>query len=223
MSATTITPRQQSFVRSLLEERLEVLGIDDLDKYIAEKGINKLTASSASAVIDKLKSIPAPRNPAHSHLPEGRVIVNRYSKPCALCGTVVDSGTGFAVQEGYNWKTYHAKGECLENAEELEIIERGYYAIPSITGNNDLDFFYVHVKNNRKEILRVLGGHSPTRMTNGETNKVAQVLLGLSPEELREAQALYGRELGVCGRCGRTLTDEASRAEGLGSECARKN
>jgi uncharacterized protein DUF6011 len=32
----------------------------------------------------------------------------------------------------------------------------------------------------------------------------------------------YGQELGECGHCGRTLTDEASRAAGIGPVCASK-
>jgi hypothetical protein len=38
-----------------------------------------------------------------------------------------------------------------------------------------------------------------------------------------EAAALrYGREIGRCCRCNRTLTDEASRAAGIGPDCANK-
>jgi hypothetical protein len=222
MSATTITPKQQSFVRSLLQERLSVLGIDDIDKYIEEKGINKLTAKSASEIIDKLKSIPAPRNPEHAHLPEGRVIVNKFAKECALCNRKVDTGAGFAVQANYGWRTYHAKGDCLYEADALETVDRGYYAIPSLTGNNDLDFFFVHLKNGKKEVLRVLGGQAPFRVSDAETKRIVEALVSLSTDELTEAQARYGRELGVCGKCGRHLTDEASRARGLGSECAKK-
>lgn len=32
----------------------------------------------------------------------------------------------------------------------------------------------------------------------------------------------YGRTIGACGRCGRTLTDESSRAAGIGPECAKR-
>lgn len=32
----------------------------------------------------------------------------------------------------------------------------------------------------------------------------------------------YGREIGVCGVCGRTLTDETSRAAGIGPVCASR-
>lgn len=39
---------------------------------------------------------------------------------------------------------------------------------------------------------------------------------GTMPAMLR-----YGRELGVCGHCGRSLTDEDSRARGIGPVCAK--
>ena len=38
----------------------------------------------------------------------------------------------------------------------------------------------------------------------------------------KAAAIRYGRELGVCGCCGRTLTDGASRAAGIGPVCAAK-
>jgi len=38
----------------------------------------------------------------------------------------------------------------------------------------------------------------------------------------KAAMLLYGRELGSCGHCGRTLTDEASREAGIGPVCATK-
>jgi hypothetical protein len=38
----------------------------------------------------------------------------------------------------------------------------------------------------------------------------------------REAMLRYGRELGACGHCGRTLTDEESRAYGIGPICRQK-
>ena len=37
-----------------------------------------------------------------------------------------------------------------------------------------------------------------------------------------EATALYGQEIGRCGRCNRHLTDEESRRVGLGPECRRR-
>lgn len=37
-----------------------------------------------------------------------------------------------------------------------------------------------------------------------------------------EAMVRYGHELGRCGNCGRTLTDETSRAAGIGPDCAAR-
>lgn len=40
--------------------------------------------------------------------------------------------------------------------------------------------------------------------------------------DVREASIRYGREIGSCGVCGRTLTDPESRAAGIGPVCAGK-
>jgi hypothetical protein len=49
-----------------------------------------------------------------------------------------------------------------------------------------------------------------------------RAVLTLIAADPTEAMVRYGRELGVCGHCGRTLTDEASRAAGIGPICASK-
>src|SRR5262245_31189413 len=41
-------------------------------------------------------------------------------------------------------------------------------------------------------------------------------------ENPQAAAELYGKELGVCGICGRTLTNEVSRARGIGPICAEE-
>lgn len=41
-------------------------------------------------------------------------------------------------------------------------------------------------------------------------------------EDAQGAMALYGHEIGSCGKCGRTLTDEDSRARGIGPVCIQK-
>lgn len=43
--------------------------------------------------------------------------------------------------------------------------------------------------------------------------------LSRSPEEHLRA---FGRKLGVCGRCGLALTDDESRAAGIGPVCVNK-
>jgi len=47
-------------------------------------------------------------------------------------------------------------------------------------------------------------------------------ILAAIAEDVLGAEQLYGRELGRCSRCGRTLTDETSRAYGIGPDCRNK-
>lgn len=47
-------------------------------------------------------------------------------------------------------------------------------------------------------------------------------ILGLIAQDTLAAERLYGMELGRCSRCGRTLTDETSRAYGIGPDCRNK-
>jgi hypothetical protein len=47
-------------------------------------------------------------------------------------------------------------------------------------------------------------------------------LLSEIAKDPKAAMILYGTELGACGHCGRTLTDEDSRARGIGPICAAK-
>lgn len=53
----------------------------------------------------------------------------------------------------------------------------------------------------------------------GDTARQVLELIAKDPEA---ASKLYGREIGACGVCGRTLTDEESRANGIGPICAEK-
>jgi hypothetical protein len=50
---------------------------------------------------------------------------------------------------------------------------------------------------------------------------LAWILAGILADP-RAAETLYGTELGKCCRCNRTLTDETSRALGIGPECRSK-
>lgn len=53
--------------------------------------------------------------------------------------------------------------------------------------------------------------------------RIRSILNAISEVGEHAAMVRYGHELGVCGRCGRTLTDEASRAAGIGPVCAGKD
>ena len=48
------------------------------------------------------------------------------------------------------------------------------------------------------------------------------LLAKIEADGVQAACIRYGHELGECGRCGRTLTDQASREAGIGPVCAGK-
>lgn len=50
----------------------------------------------------------------------------------------------------------------------------------------------------------------------------AEILRNIFDAGVKESMILFGKELGKCGHCGRTLTDENSRAAGIGPICAEK-
>ena len=49
--------------------------------------------------------------------------------------------------------------------------------------------------------------------------RATQVLAAIAADP-QAAMLRYGQEIGACGHCGRKLTDEASRARGIGPVCA---
>lgn len=53
--------------------------------------------------------------------------------------------------------------------------------------------------------------------------KTADALLGkIAADGVQDAMLRYGREIGSCGHCGRTLTNEESRQAGIGPVCRGK-
>lgn len=236
---STITPKQQNFLRSLLIERAPSLEIDEagVDSLIKEFNLDRLTAKSASFCIDHVKKIKVLRLDS-AHLPSDaeRVIANNYAKPCALCGNTVPKSEGFAVLVNGEWSTYHKEGECpaSEGApapvrslnDILKDVRDGYFAITS-KGTNDLVFYRVATnkgfhnpsKKGERYVQLIVGGHANETLTGKRAQASANRLAELSPLEQHEAQATYGKEIGVCGKCGKHLTDEVSRAYGMGATC----
>lgn len=234
-----ITPKQQSFIKSLLVERASTLGLTEegVDEYIVEQRLNELSSKSASLVISEIKKIKVKRA-GSDHLPADaeRVIPNRFANPCALCGHEVAIGAGHAVLLQGRWSTYHKQGECSSepiakpvSAQTLYAdVEDGFYALES-TGTNDLVFYAIKTNKGyyneslkgQRTIYLVVGGHADERLRGEREVNALKRIASLSADERIQAQALYGQEIGRCGRCGRSLTDEFTRKQGFGNDCAR--
>lgn len=110
-------------------------------------------------------------------------------------------------------------------------IPAGYYATPSRTGSNDVDFWKVDVPSKGKWegysfVRRVLGGAAQAgeEMRTEDLQNMQQrlALQAITELGLDESQMLFAEKLGRCGDCGRFLTDEVSRAHGKGPVCRNK-
>jgi hypothetical protein len=115
-----------------------------------------------------------------------------------------------------------AVGPTASSAEEVRStakISDGRYAVEE---DGVLKFF--KVKNGRKagyvflDIQASDDWHAVRNVT-----RIRSILATIAEVGEHAAMVRYGHELGVCGRCGRTLTDEASRAAGIGPVCASKD
>jgi hypothetical protein len=235
-----ITPKQQSFIKSLLVERASTLGLteDEVDQYIVDQRVNELTSRSASLAITAIKKIEVKRAGA-DHLPSNaeRTIVNRFAKPCALCGHEVGIGAGHAVLVSGVWSTYHKQGECPSEPAQKPVdiqtlfagVDDGFYALSS-SGTNDLVFYAVKTNKGfhnpslkgQRGIYLVVGGHKDEKLRGDRAVNALKRIASLSDQERIDAQALYGQQIGQCGVCGRHLTDEFTRARGIGNDCASK-
>ena len=96
---------------------------------------------------------------------------------------------------------------------------RAYYALEM---GGTVHFFKVSRpktgKHAGKTFVEERAGDAFHKMAWGRTGDVLDAIAAAPAE----AGALYGREIGQCGRCHRTLTDTASRAAGIGPECIKK-
>lgn len=167
-----------------------------------------------------------PAEPAPVEAPKPAHRPNKYAGTCGTCRGHVAEGAGRLDRVDGRWVAYHLDGECpnVEHAAPQRIetdVVAGHYALES-SGHNDLVFYRVDRPTEgsyagRTFVKLVVGGH-PDR--NVPRSHVAGILERISQDP--DAAARYGRELGRCCRCNRTLTDETSRSLGVGPECRSK-
>lgn len=120
---------------------------------------------------------------------------------------------------GWNGRSQELKGFAPANAtaEPAKLFE-GRYAIDF---EGQLRFFKVEYGKNKWEgyvFIKEQAGDDLFAVRNKQRRERITAAILNDPDAL----ARYGQELGVCGDCGRTLTDETSRAIGIGPVCRDK-
>jgi hypothetical protein len=131
-----------------------------------------------------------------------------------------------------------------------EDIADGYYAVPSLSGNNDLDFLLVSTEEKEGEwkgfrrVTRIVGGNNYYKVTGAARREALKAIREATyvadPREVTlddgtpvtlpardltgpDAAALrYADEIGACRICNRNLTRIESRMAGIGPVCAGK-
>ena len=163
---------------------------------------------------------------------------NKYAGACAACGSKVGEGEGMLEKVHGRWNVRHLSGQCPAPAapetasapagergrKPFPDVPAGHYATRSLTGNNDLDFWRVDRPTEgqwkgRTFVKRVIGGR-PNTPVRGRTMFAA--LEAILEAGVDVAGTLYGTTLGQCRSCNRHLTDETSRALGIGPDCRSK-
>ena len=115
-----------------------------------------------------------------------------------------------------------AKAEHEEPAADRP--EDGFYALRNVPGHkNEISFFRLRTgKHGRWEgfqfIDMVIGGEPGRREPVKGVGRI-KVYDCIAEQGADEARQLFGQEIGCCGRCGRTLTDDLSRERGIGPDC----
>lgn len=207
--AEPMNDRQRGFIYVLL--RQVPASVADQARPWFEANQATMTKRQASDVIDRLKghrdraaaSTPTPA-------PEART---------ATTGPAIDR----PAPSRSAWATWD---ELAAPLAAMGGQHGARFAVDSATGNNDLDFWVVDTWTGRTGrtmhgLKRYVGGQGPVmvRMSPEAKVAVAQAIHAAGP---MEALKRFGRELGVCGDCGRSLTDEVSRSEGRGPICRNK-
>lgn len=210
-TATVIQPteKQVNFLRTLLAEREgheQAEAIRDFLNLLREQ--NRLSKHTVSVAIKELLDIPKTQG-AVSAPSQRRVVTNQYPGKCDECGVRVGEGEGTVYKaDSGKWVVNHLDGQCPANDFPFPF---GRYALRD---DEDVVKFYQATAQG----LAVQASDELHRVP-APADKAIIARIAADPEA---ASRLYGQEIGECGRCGRTLTDEASRAEGIGPVCATK-
>ncbi len=222
MSANSpLTPAQLRFVHSLISQRTQVLGIHDVDAFIAAQRIAEVSKSEATRLIDYLKALPTF---VATSVPSSNLRENAYPGQCHECGVRVPAQAGWIEKLNGRWVTHHLAGQCtpaalvVEAKPEIElhvhdlfIDDRGMVWKVYLTQNGHLavkgtvpNMKGLHYKSGGMKVLR-------ERIAAGTATKLDA-----------EQAAAFGKLHGFCCMCGKDIDDDRSLAAGYGPSCAKR-
>jgi hypothetical protein len=151
---------------------------------------------------------------------------NQYDGWCVNCRSKVPAEAGFCSRKADGkWQVRHAVCPAPEKAPAPEFpVPVGYYAIPSRKPGQDLDFFCIKAGKGKWEgrtfVNEVIGGRVVfgVRLSRDEQAAAVEGILAVGIEATRKR---YADEIGNCWNCNKLLTDNESRALGIGPVCRK--
>lgn len=209
---TTLDTLTQRF-RALLAERPVDKTQALRDAANKARRLGTLTVPVITALINSLLQVPAvlgvvaeaPVAAPEAPKPEPKAPkANRFPGECIGCEGWVVAEEGIVAGKGADgkWLVAHLPGRCPTH---------GRYAVEV---DGVLKFFVI-----TKEGIFAQASDELHQLVHAAY--IAQVL-DLINEDRQGAYARYGQELGICGVCSRTLTDDVSRSRGIGPTCFKK-
>jgi hypothetical protein len=129
--------------------------------------------------------------------------------------------------EGFTGRTRSSAAAPIsqEGLPSAEAVPAGRYAVTTEGGaTNELAFYKVDRPTEGRwagrVFVKLMVSDEEQRMSWAATKAI---LAKIAEVGAAEASARYGHEIGECGVCGRTLTNDESRARGIGPICLVKN
>ena len=183
-------------------------------------GATDLATSTAAAIkLDDALRIVRAHKPATTAT---TVRTNSYDGACATCKGSVPAGTGRIERKPNGergWLTFHLDGACV--AAIPTTVAEGRYALRSDEG--DVRFYRVEhgAVGSKWEGFVFVSAQASDELHPIRNRNSRKVILDAIAADPQAATILYGKELGVCGRCGATLTSEW-RKQGIGPTCSTK-
>ena len=218
-----ITKPQFEYIKALLYQRKitsrktgQSATPYEIEDMIVEAGT--LTKGDASRWIDRLKSLPyLDGRPGTPPKPD---IDNLEGEEYAQAVLEEEGVTAEEIEEGERLGALGA----LADLEDL--VPAGRYALLRGLAGAEVTWKFYRVDKPTKgrwagrTFLKVYASDETFPIKSPQER--ASVMSQIVRMGVQESSTAYGRHIGSCGVCGRTLTDEDSRARGIGPICAGK-
>lgn len=201
--------------------------------YREELGVDENQAEIDLAAGDDLLNLVPTEAPAYApSAPQVALIAKLVAEISVLDAELGQQARDYTVKMIGHWSRESVSrwiGNLIKKSRELSTAARvsapattaevadGRYAVEH---EGTLKFY--KVKNGRRAGMVFLDVQASDDWHAIRTVARIREIVALIAADPMAATVRYGRELGECGRCGKALTDEASRAAGIGPVCITK-